>query len=402
MARRLYRRDFGTLGKVQRTQSGGLMVEADLTRTGVFTYVGDDGSIIREWRPPEEVFRKETVDSLRGATLTNDHPPESIKPENFRVYSMGHLGDDVRRDGDKTVATTYWQDAEAIRAIEAGRREISCGYHCDVDETSGITPDGETYDRIQRGILYNHAALVDSGRAGPEVRLRLDSTGNQVHSGAKMDKTEIINGIEYQVGTDAHRDARSRQDATNRKLKASYEEMQGALRAAEARADSAEKKLNQVVTAVRNRLNPGHLDAAVRNRTEVVAKANAVLGKAFKCDGISNREIKLAVVKKAYPDVRLDGKSKDFINGLYKAVRLADGKGRNDSAPKGRTGRVPADLRKPPSGRTDSARTLHEARQDAMDERSRAAQPLALSRRDRFKQMSSNPMLQSSMLETEK
>ncbi len=177
---RVFRVDYGELGQVERTPQGGLKVPAFLTRTGVFTYTGPDGAPIREYRPPEEVFKADSMAMLKGAPVAIDHPPETIKPDNFRTYAVGHVGDDVRKEDDKVGATLYVQDQAAIKAIEAGRRELSCGYHVDVDETPGVTPSGEPYDRVQRNIRYNHVALVPDGRAGHDVRLRLDAAGNSV------------------------------------------------------------------------------------------------------------------------------------------------------------------------------------------------------------------------------
>jgi uncharacterized protein len=68
-------------------------------------------------------------------------------------------------DADLTVWTR-----EGIDAIESGsQREISCGYHYRPDMTPGTTPEGEKYDGRMSGIICNHIALVEAGRAGPDV-----------------------------------------------------------------------------------------------------------------------------------------------------------------------------------------------------------------------------------------
>lgn len=61
-------------------------------------------------------------------------------------------------------------DANAITAIENGTQdELSCGYRYVADMTPGTSPEGEMYDGVMRGLQCNHVALVETGRAGPDV-----------------------------------------------------------------------------------------------------------------------------------------------------------------------------------------------------------------------------------------
>lgn len=60
-------------------------------------------------------------------------------------------------------------DAEAIKLIESGdRSQLSCGYRYVCDLSPG-TIDGVAYSGIMRSIVANHVALVETGRAGPDV-----------------------------------------------------------------------------------------------------------------------------------------------------------------------------------------------------------------------------------------
>jgi len=59
---------------------------------------------------------------------------------------------------------------KAIDAIANGEQEqLSCGYRYVADMSPGTTPDGEKYDGVMRGLKCNHVALVEVGRAGPDV-----------------------------------------------------------------------------------------------------------------------------------------------------------------------------------------------------------------------------------------
>lgn len=68
-------------------------------------------------------------------------------------------------DADLTIWTR-----EGIEAVESGKqRELSCGYRYVPDMTPGTSPEGEKYDGRMTQIIANHIALVEAGRAGPEV-----------------------------------------------------------------------------------------------------------------------------------------------------------------------------------------------------------------------------------------
>lgn len=118
---------------------------------------------IRVERPAEEVFRPETIASFEGMTITLFHPDgEFVNPENWSELAKGHV-QNVRRgegaDGDLLIADLLVKDQEAIDAIKAGMRELSCGYDADYEQI-------EPGRGVQRNIIGNHVALVDKGRAG--------------------------------------------------------------------------------------------------------------------------------------------------------------------------------------------------------------------------------------------
>ncbi len=64
---------------------------------------------------------------------------------------------------------TIWT-REGIEAVESGKqRELSCGYRYKPDMTPGTSPDGVKYDGRMTQLIANHVALVEAGRAGPDV-----------------------------------------------------------------------------------------------------------------------------------------------------------------------------------------------------------------------------------------
>jgi uncharacterized protein len=65
--------------------------------------------------------------------------------------------------------------ADAIRVIEdETQRELSCAYRYSVRMEPGRTPDGQAYDGFMEpgSIIGNHVALVETGRAGPDVMVK--------------------------------------------------------------------------------------------------------------------------------------------------------------------------------------------------------------------------------------
>lgn len=150
------RYDAASLDKAVFTPAGFLRAPAVLTRVGVFEYRRADGSVRRELRLPEEVFRPDSLASIGLAPITDDHPAEGfVTPENAKDLTVGHLGEDVRRDGDVVRATALIMDGEAIAKVKAGRRQLSLGYICELDPTPGEW-NGQRYDAIQRDIVVNH------------------------------------------------------------------------------------------------------------------------------------------------------------------------------------------------------------------------------------------------------
>lgn len=167
--------DYGEMRSAERTPQGFLKVPAFATRVGVFPYLDGSGRVRRELRHPDDVFAPESMQTLQYAPFTIEHPPEMITPENVKMYSHGHTTERVERAQDKLDTDVIIESEEGIRAVEEdGIREVSCGYSADIVEEKGEW-NGAPYDFRQINIRYNHLAGVRRGRAGPEVRMRLDS-----------------------------------------------------------------------------------------------------------------------------------------------------------------------------------------------------------------------------------
>jgi len=146
-----------------------------IARTGEMLYAeheiglsGDERGIVRVTRDAEDVFDEKTIASFEGKPITIDHPDDlEVNPENWKELSVGVV-QNVRRgkdaDEDKLFADLIVQDAKAIKLVDGGLREVSCGY------------DAE-YEQIENGrgrqfnIVGNHVALVKSGRCGNSCKI---------------------------------------------------------------------------------------------------------------------------------------------------------------------------------------------------------------------------------------
>lgn len=179
------RYDRVTIPSSKRTPEGFLRVDGSkIARTGIQIYRRGDNSEYREFRPPEEVFSDETLESFALVPMTDGHPSQLLTAEDAKAHAVGAVGAPIKGG---TAAGAEWiradisvWDAEAIKSIEGGRVELSAGYTCELDETPGEW-NGQKYDAVQRKIRANHLALVDVARAGPEARLKLDRMdGEQV------------------------------------------------------------------------------------------------------------------------------------------------------------------------------------------------------------------------------
>lgn len=311
-----FRLDVGTLNPPRRLSDGRLRVDGYLTRTGVFIYRNADGTERREYRPPEEVFHKDALESFSMAPLTNEHPPEMVTSANAKQYAVGWLGENVRQDGEKVAASLMVADEDAIKEVEAGKRQTSCGYHCDIDETPGVSPKGERYDVVQRNIRGNHVAFVKAGRAGPEVCVRMDAAqmmtefrADAAHEGSEIAMEELQKQLAAAMVKAAEADAR----ATSEKARADAAEAQcNTIRAErdseKARADKAEKARNDSDASISER---------VAARVDLERKASEILGSEVELTKLTDREIKVQVVEKIDGDKIAESETPDYIRARF-------------------------------------------------------------------------------------
>jgi hypothetical protein len=179
------------LDYVENEEDGFLTVEIAATRTGVMPYYDwDTGEIINELKPPEEIFSDLTMGSLKGVPVTDRHPPVMVDSNNWMDFTKGTTHQDVRQEDNLLVISETIFDDNLIAYVKSGKKaQVSIGFRADLEEESGEF-EGEQYDRIQRNIRINHVAHVEQGRAGEDVRARLDSKEKRLFGYSKKEEKE--------------------------------------------------------------------------------------------------------------------------------------------------------------------------------------------------------------------
>jgi hypothetical protein len=321
-------------GRVSRTDEGYLTGIAPITRAGVFTYHGSDGKPYNELRHPDDVFSPDSLETLKMVPITNTHPWFGrVKSDNVKRVQVGMTGESVTTDAPHVMSSIKITDSSAVEDIDSGRQQVSAGYKCQVINETGVF-DGIEYTSRQKNIRYNHVALCDAGRAGPDVGLNLDSLDTEdtdimisdsveysQFTGSKNMGKIVLDSCEYEAPQDVinacNRD-KLRTDAILAEstakiasLTKDHDALKGENAALKAKVDSFDK-----------RDFGKEIQEAVKNRRDLETSASIVLPKEVsgKFDSMSDADIRKAVISTKLPDLKLDSQSDAFIDGCYNTV----------------------------------------------------------------------------------
>lgn len=327
-----------TIEGVKRRDDGYLVANARVARTGVQLYAGKevgrpDMAVVRVYRPGEEVFSKDTMASFAHRPVTVDHPKERVDSDNWRKYAVGQTADEIVGESRYLRVPLMVADAAAIKTIEEGKRELSAGYDCELDWTSGRTADGEDYDAVQRTIRANHVAIVDRGRAGPDCRIgdyaaEIWGVSPQVRERSEpmVDsklRTITVDGLSVET-TDQGAQAIEKLQKQLADQKAASDkalaEKDTAIAEAKKQNDEADGKIKALEKQVSDAaVTPEKLAAMVKDRAALVEVAKRHLGDA-KLDDKTDAEIRKAVVAKSLGDETVAAMSDDALRGAFAAL----------------------------------------------------------------------------------
>lgn len=317
--------DSVALSDVKISDAGFLEANARTARAGVQRYRGfevgrDDLEHVDILRDEGEVFAKPSLESFSKIPLCLDHPPEAVTSANWRKYAVGTTGDEVLRDGQFLKIGLKITDADAIDAVQVGKRELSVGYSADVVWGDGIAPDGTPYQARQTQIVANHIAIVSAGRAGRQCRIG-DSwadISNPEPKGlpAMTLKSVTVDGIPIETT-----DQGATVIATLQQRLADSANALASEKAAHVATLAARDKELGTKDAEINRLKAETLDATkldqiVAERSDVIGKAK-LIAKDLDCAGKSIADIRRAAVIKKLGDALVKDRSDDYCEALF-------------------------------------------------------------------------------------
>ena len=176
--------EFYTVSKIGKTREitpeGYLLCrDVALARTGTLLYSDgeipvepDNTGLIVVTRGDDDLFRPETMASAESKPVTNDHPDDWVKPENWKKLSCG-VGQNIRRgeglEDNLLIGDLLVTDKQAIEDVMNGKVEISLGYDTDYLQL-------EKGKATQSNIVINHIALVEKGRNGNRCAIKDSKT----------------------------------------------------------------------------------------------------------------------------------------------------------------------------------------------------------------------------------
>ena len=318
---KLQRFDRSYIKDYQETTEGYLTFkDVPITRTGVFPYRRSDGVTSYEAKLPEEILSDSTVQSAQSKAVTDEHPSELVTTANHKQLAKGLSHTDARVDGDKLFVSFTVTDSKLIDKIKAGKREVSIGFLSDIEQRTGEY-NGQRFDAVQKNIEINHIAVVDHGRAGPEIGIRNDSDAWQIENEGGKGKMPVykIDGKDYEVDSAVKSFLEAQQaklDAAELKIK-QVDTLQGRVDAQDATIKAKDAEITHLKE---KQLSADELDKKVEERVTLIATVKPLLGDSFDFIGKTGRELKEAVIQSVNPEFKGDSKSDDYINAFYDAT----------------------------------------------------------------------------------
>lgn len=305
------------------TPEGYLQIDIPIARPGVLVYDRKRGDAFtaKEYRSADELFNQDSMNTLIGKTVTvSRHPPGLVNSKNYRAVNAG-LVTSAYRKGDDLVAVVEVRDEQAIRLIKQDKslRGASAGYIVrNKIKRDGVSPDGKPFDTIDEGLEYDHVSIVRNPRV-KTATFNLD--------GEPMELDEALAKI-------------SELEATNQTLTSDLSNTRRDLL-------KANKQIVNMDSASNEAYERGINDGRQEHQLKEAAKRLSI-----NTDSLGDINlVKQAIIKKANPEVNMDGWSDEQTDVALSMALVACGK-KFDQTP-----RNPRNVNTDEKG--DSSKTAH-------------------------------------------
>jgi hypothetical protein len=332
--------DLADVAGVRETRNGFLVANARCARGGnIQDYAGHevgrpDLAMVRVYREPEEVFKRDSLNSYPHKPICLSHPATSVTPETWKDAAVGYIGEEVVRDGEFVRIPMLIADAAAIAAVKGGTKQLSVGYECELVFEDGVTPDGQKYQAKQRNIIVDHVAIVERGRAGSECRIgdrRSDNHDKENDTMSTLRKV-VIDGLTIEV-TDQGAEAIAKLQKQVSDGAASVTAAQQALADAKTAHATALADKDKEITDLKAKLpTVDQLEAMFEKRAAVIDVAKKLVPD-FDPKGKSLADVRKAVVAKKLGDDAVKDKEDAAIAPMFDTLALLTKDGAADADP---------------------------------------------------------------------
>lgn len=280
------------------TPEGYLQIDIPIARPGVLVYDRKRGDAFtaKEYRSADELFNQDSMNTLVGKPVTVSHPRNGlVTSKNYRSVAAGVVTA-VMRQGDELFARALVQDEKSIRLIQQDKtlRGASAGYQCDEKpKVTGRSPDGQEYDTEQKGINYNHLSIVRNPRV-KTAKFNLD--------GETMEHDEALAKI-------------TELEAEKQTLTSELSKTRGDLL-------KANKQIINMDSASNEAYERGVADGRQEHQLKEAAKRLNI-----NTDSLGDINlVKQAIIRKAHPEVNMDGWSDEQNDVALSMALVACGK----------------------------------------------------------------------------
>lgn len=262
------------------TEEGWLQIDIPIRRAGILTYDQKKGDSFtaKEYLSEDELFNADSMKTLIGKPVAMSPHPKGgkVNAKNFRSLAVGTVIDAFRR-GDDLIARSLIQDENSIKLIlnDKSLRGASAGYQCDSKPKVRGTSKWGDYDTVQRGPRYNHIIICRNPRNG-NARFNLDEI---------MDKEVNVDELQEQVTT----------------LTKQRDDLQKQVGSLNGELLAANRKIVNLDSLNGDAYERGLRDGKNQHLLNEHAKALGI-----NVDSLDPKLVKIAVIKKANPDMNCD------------------------------------------------------------------------------------------------